>query len=83
MCTQTHTYICIYRYRYIGFSGGSDGKEYTCNVRDLGSIPGLGRSPGGWCGNAVQYYYLENPMDRGTWQAIVHVVTKHWTGLNN
>ena len=44
-----------------GFPGGSDGKESTCNMGDLGSIPGSGRSPGGWHGNPVQYSCLENP----------------------
>ena len=48
-----------------GFPGGSDGKESTCNVGDLGSIPGLGRSLGGGYGNPLQHSYLENPMDRG------------------
>ena len=43
-----------------GFSGGSDSKESACNVRDLGSIPGLGRFPGGGCGNPLQYSCLEN-----------------------
>ena len=43
---------------------------------DLGLIPGLGRSPGGGRGNPLQYSCLENPMDRGTWQATVHRVTK-------
>ena len=41
--------------------GGSDGKESTCNAGDLGSIPGLGRSPGGGLGNPLQYSCLENP----------------------
>ena len=41
--------------------GGSDGKESSCIVEDLGSIPGLGRSPGGGRGNPLQYSYLENP----------------------
>ena len=44
-------------------------------------IPGLVRSSGGRNGNPVQYYCLENPMDRGTWQATVHSVTKSRTGL--
>ena len=44
-----------------------------------GSIPGLGRSLGGGNGNPLQYSYLENPMDRGAWQATVHGVTKCWT----
>ena len=42
------------------------------DVRDVGLISGLGRSPGGEHGNPLQYSCLENPMDRGTWQAIVH-----------
>ena len=46
---------------------------------DAGSIPGLGRSPGGENGNPLQYSYLENPMNRGTWQATVHGFTKSWT----
>ena len=46
------------------------------DVRDLGSIPGLGRSPGGGHGNPLQYSCLENPMDRGVWWATVYRVTK-------
>ena len=49
------------------------------HVRDLGLIPGLGRSPGGGNGNPLQYSRLENPMDRGAWQATVHRVTKNQT----
>ena len=45
----------------MNFSGGSDSKESTCNVGDLGLIPGLGRSPGGRHGNSLQYSCLENP----------------------
>ena len=45
----------------VGFPGGSDGKESACNEGHLGSIPGLGRSPGGEHGNPLQYSYLENP----------------------
>ena len=48
---------------------------------DMGSIPGLGRSPGGGHGNPFQYSCLENSMDRGTWQTIVHIITKSWTRL--
>ena len=44
-----------------GFPGGSDSKESACNAGDLGSIPELGRSPGGECGNPLQYPSLENP----------------------
>ena len=53
--------IYIYIYIYKGFPGGSDGKESACNVGDLGSIPGWGRSPGGRHGNPLKYSCLENP----------------------
>ena len=46
---------------------GSDSKASVYNVGDLGSIPGLGRSPGEGSGTPLQYYCLENPMDRGAW----------------
>ena len=46
------------------------------NIRDVGSIPGSGRSPGGGKGNPLQYSYQENPMDRGGWLATVHGVAK-------
>ena len=49
------------------FPGGSDGKASVYNVRDPGSIPGSGRSPGEGNGNLLQYYCLENPVDRGAW----------------
>ena len=52
------------------------GKESACNLGHLGSIPGSGRSPGGGLGNPLQYSCLENPMDRGAWQVIVHRVEK-------
>ena len=58
-----------------GFLGGSNGKEFTCKVGDLGSIPGLGGSPGGGHGNPFQYSGLENPTDRGAWTT-VHGVAK-------
>ena len=48
-------------------------------VRDVGLIPGSGRSPEGEHSNPVQYSCLENPMDRGTWRAVVHGVTKSQT----
>ena len=56
-------------------------KESACSAEDLGSIPGLGRSPGGGNSYPLQYSCLENPMDRGAWQALVHGVTKSWTRL--
>ena len=61
----------------MGFSAGSDGKEYACNMGDPGMIPELGRSPGGGHGNPLQYSCLKNSMDRGAWQATVHGVAKN------
>ena len=63
----------------MGFPGGSDGKEFVCNARDLGSITGLGRASGEGSCNPLQYSCLENSMDRGAWWATVHGVTKSWT----
>ena len=51
------------------------------DIRDMGSIPGLGRSPGGGHGNPFQYSCLEKPMDRGAWQATVNRVAKSQTQL--
>ena len=65
------------------FPGGSDSKECSCNVGDLGSIPGLGRSPGGGNGNLLQYSCLENPMDKGAWLATVPGVAKSQTWLSD
>ena len=65
------------------FPGGSNGKASAYKVGDLGSIPGLGRSSGEGNGNPLQYSYLENPMDRGAWQATVHGVAKSRTRLSN
>ena len=62
----------------MGFPGSSAGKESTCNVRDLGSIPGLGRSPGEGKGYLLQYSGLENSGD-----CIVHGVAKGQTGLSD
>ena len=52
---------------HLYFPGGSDGKESVYNAGDPGSIPGSGRSPREENGNLLQYYCLENPMDRGAW----------------
>ena len=68
----------------MGFPGGSVDKEPACQSRDtgdLGSIPGLVRSPGGGRGNPFQYSCLENPMDRGACWATVHAVAKSQTSL--
>ena len=69
--------MCMYTYIYIYIYGGSDGKDSACNAGDLGLIPGSGRSPGEGKGYTLQYYCLENPMDREAWQAgSVHGVTE-------
>ena len=74
-------YTCSYI--YMGFPGGSDGKESACNAGDLGSIPELGRSPGGGRGDPLQYSCLENPVDRGAWWATVHGVAGSRTRLRD
>ena len=82
----------------MGFTGSSDGKESACNVGDLGSIPGLGRSPDGGHGNPIQYSCLENYhgqrslasylTEEPSWLhsspgSSVHGVTKSWTQLSD
>ena len=70
----------------MGFPGGASSKEPTCNagdIRDIGSIPALGRSPGGGHSNSLQYSCRENPMDRDAWQASVHRVTQSRTQRSN
>ena len=59
----------------VDFPCSSVGKESACNAGDPGSIPESGKSPGERNGNPFQYSCLENPMDRGTWQATVYGVT--------
>ena len=68
---------------FVCFPGGSDGKESAYIAGDLGSIPGLGRSPGEGNANPLQYSCLENPMDRGAWRATVLGITKSQTQLSN
>ena len=63
---------------FLGFPGGSEVKDSACNAGDLGSIPGLGRSPGEGIGYPLQYSGLENSMD-----CIVHGVPKSWTQLSD
>ena len=75
---QKQSLLCITVILLLGFPGGSDGKESTCNAGNLGSIPGLGRSPWEGKGYPLQYSGLENSMD-----CIVHVVAKSWTRLSN
>ena len=60
----------------MGFPCSSVGKESACNAGDLGSITGLESSPGEGNGNPFQYSCMENPMDRGAWQAMVHEVAR-------
>ena len=69
----------IYHHMGWGFPGGSDSQESACNVGDLDSIPGLGRSPGEENSYPLQYSDLENSKDTGAWQATVHGVAKSWT----
>ena len=67
----------------MGFPGGTSGKlappANAEDIRDMGSIPGWGGSPGEGHGNPHQYSCLENPVDGGAWWATVHGVTKSWT----
>ena len=68
----------------MGFPSGASGKESARNAgdaRDTGSVPRSERSPEGGHGNPLQYSFLENPMDRGAWQATVHRITKNLTYL--
>ena len=68
-------------YQQSAFPGGSDGK--ASHAGGLGSIPGLGRSPGEGNGNPLQYPCLENPMDGGAWLATVHGVAKSLARLSD
>ena len=67
---ETHTHMC-------GLLGGTRAED----VRDESSIPGSGRSPGGWNGNPLQYCCLENPRDKEAWRATVHRLAKSWIQL--
>ena len=82
--TKSRTWLSNFHFYKValGFPGGSVVKE-SCSLVNMGSIPGSGRSPGGGNGNPLQYSCLENPMDRGAWQAIVHIVAKSQTLLNS
>ena len=62
-----------------GFPGGAGGKEHQCRrPKRCGYDPWVERSPGGGHGNSLRYSCLENPMDRGAWQAVIHRVAKSW-----
>ena len=67
----------------MGFPCSPVGKESACSSGDLGSIPGLGRSPGEGNGNPLQYPCLENLIGRGAWWAVVHRVAKSWAQLSD
>ena len=69
-------FIRFFFYKARGFPSGLDGKESVSNSGDLGSVPGLGRSPGEGNVNTLQYSCLENAMDRGAWGITVHGVTE-------
>ena len=84
---QTYIYTYIYAFcmpiyflqwslSYLGFPGGSDGKESACSVEYLGLIPSLGRSPGEETGYPLQHSCLENSLDRVAWRVTVHGVAK-------
>ena len=60
---------------------GKNPSASVADVRDVGSIPGSGRSPAGGHSNSLQYSCLNNPFDRGVWRATVHGVAKNQTGL--
>ena len=68
---------------HFAFHTVHDGKASVYNAGDQGSSPGLGRSPGEGNGSPLQYYCLENPMDRGAWQVTVYGVAKSWTRLSD
>ena len=65
------------------FPCGSDGKESACSAGDAGSVPGLGRAPGEGNDYLLHYSCLENSMNRGTWQATFHGITKSWIWLSD
>ena len=80
MCVCVCVSMCIYI--FVDFPVSANGKELPAiagDVRDEGLIPGSERPPAGGYGNPLQYSCLENPMERRTWWAMVHRVSKSWT----
>ena len=67
----------------MGLSWWFSNEDSTCNAGNASSISGSGRSPGEGNSNPLQYFWLENPMDRGAWQATVHGVAKSRTRLSD
>ena len=82
MDTWNHN-ICDWLISHRGLPGGSDSKESVCNEGDEGSIPGSGRSPEEWKWQPTPVFLPEESMDRGTWQATVHKITRSRTRLSN
>ena len=83
-CFKICFFLTLFTYIYAWTSpGGSDGKASVYNAGDPGSSPGLGRSPGEGNGNPLQYSCLENPMDRGAWQATVYGIAKSQSRLSD
>ena len=74
VCVCVCVCVCV-----LDFPGGSDSKQSACNVGDLGSIPGLGRSLGEGNDSPFQCFFLEKSMDRGAWWATVNAVEKSQT----
>ena len=68
-------------YNHLGFPGGASGREPACQCKKCRFNPWAGKIPEGRHGNPLQYSYLENPTERGAWQAMVHRVTKSQTQL--
>ena len=82
MCLLKNSIMCYHRFNW-DFPCDSVLKNPPASsgdIRDRGLIPESGRSPGGGRGNPLQYSCLENPVDRGAWQAAVHRVTKSYSG---
>ena len=79
ICWLMATVLVLHR----GFPGGSEVKASACNAGDLGSMTGLGRSPGEGNGTPLQYSCLENPTGGGAWWATIHGVAKSRTQLSN
>ena len=67
----------------MGFPGGSENKEFTCNAGNLGSVSGLRRFPGEGNSYLLQYFGLENSTDRGAWWATIHGLAKSQTQLSD
>ena len=80
--TSQCTLLTTVHTAFQGFPGGSVVKNLPASAGDVGSVPGLGRSPGEGNDNPLQYSRLENSMDRGAWQATIHGVEKSWARLS-